>query len=180
MNILSLTEIKNILQKLPSTEIINSIEQGFVDYSLGKVTVPPVGELIMDKGEVHIKYGCVNGGKYYTIKIASGFYDNVNLGLSTSNGMMLLFSQKTGQPVCVLLDEGYLTDVRTAVAGAIVAKYLAPKNVTAIGVIGAGIQARMQLHRARVLLVNHKIKHMEYLKELSMPAVCRESQEDKY
>jgi len=47
--------------------------------------------------------------------------------------------------VGVLLDEGYLTNVRTACAGAVAAKYLAPKKVERIGVFGAGVQGRMQL-----------------------------------
>jgi ornithine cyclodeaminase len=61
------------------------------------------------------------------------------------NGIMLLFSQKTGILQCILLDEGYLTDVRTAVAGAIVAKYLAPRHIERIGIVGTGVQARLQL-----------------------------------
>ena len=59
--------------------------------------------------------------------------------------MMLVFDQKSGKPIGLLQDEGYLTDVRTAVAGAICAKYLAPKNIEAIGIVGTGVQARMQL-----------------------------------
>ena len=141
MKTLTLDEIKQILATVDPLPLI---EQGFVDYSKGLVTVPPIGELIMDKGEVHIKYGCVKGGDYYTIKIASGFYHNAELGLPAGNGLMLLFSQQTGAPVCALYDEAFLTDVRTAVAGAIAAKYLAPKNVTAIGIIGTGTQARLQ------------------------------------
>lgn len=141
MKILALDEIKQILATLDPLPLI---EQGFVEYSKGLVTVPPVGELIMDKGEVHIKYGAVKGADYYTIKIASGFYSNSELGLPPGNGLMLLFSQKTGALVCVLHDEAYLTDIRTAVAGAITAKYLAPKNVSAIGIVGTGVQARLQ------------------------------------
>lgn len=141
MKTLALDEIKQILNTLDPLPLI---EQGFVEYSKGLVTVPPVGELIMDKGEVHIKYGAVKGGDYYTIKIASGFYGNSALGLPPGNGLMLLFSQKTGALVCVLHDEAYLTDIRTAAAGAIAAKYLAPKDVSAIGIIGTGIQARLQ------------------------------------
>jgi ornithine cyclodeaminase len=79
------------------------------------------------------------------IKVASGFYGNPALGLPSGNGMMLLYSQETGEPVSVLLDEGYLTDVRTAVAGAIAAKYLAPSNTHKIGIAGTGTQARLQL-----------------------------------
>ena len=67
------------------------------------------------------------------------------LGLPSSNGMMLVFSQETGEPAAVLLDEGHLTDVRTALAGAIAAKYLAPKSLTRIGILGTGAQARFQL-----------------------------------
>jgi ornithine cyclodeaminase len=59
--------------------------------------------------------------------------------------MMLLFDQQTGEPVCLLADEGHLTDVRTAVAGAIVARHLAPRQVERIGIVGTGVQARAQL-----------------------------------
>jgi len=58
---------------------------------------------------------------------------------------MLVFSQKTGALEAVLLDEGYLTDIRTAIAGAIAAKYLAPSKVERIGIVGTGMQARLQL-----------------------------------
>ena len=96
-------------------------------------------------GDVHIKYGYIEGDSYYVIKIASGFYDNPKLGLATGNGMMLTFDAKTGAPVCFLLDEGYLTDLRTGLAGAVAAKYLAPKETSRIGIVGTGVQARFQL-----------------------------------
>ncbi|MDG1708617.1 MAG: hypothetical protein P8H03_07630, partial [Emcibacteraceae bacterium] len=142
MKIVSRQEIEAVL---PNIDPMPLIEDGFVEYSAGKCTIPPVGELIMEKGDIHIKYGCSNGGDYYVIKIASGFYSNNEIGLPTSNGMMLLFDQNTGMPAVILQDECMLTDVRTAVAGAISAKYLAPKNVKAIGIVGTGVQARMQL-----------------------------------
>lgn len=135
---------QQIISTLSELDLIPAIENGFIQYSMGNVVVPPVGELLMRKGEVHIKYGYVKADDYYVIKIASGFYQNPKIGLSSSNGLMLLFSQQTGELVCTLLDEGYLTDIRTAIAGAICAKYLAPQKVTAIGIIGTGIQARLQ------------------------------------
>lgn len=142
MNIITRQEIEAILLNLDPMQLI---EDGFVDYSAGKCTIPPVGELIMDKGDIHIKYGCIKGGDFYVIKIASGFYDNPSKGLPTSNGMMMLFDQNTGELTALLHDECILTDIRTAIAGAISAKYLAPKNVTAIGVVGTGVQARLQV-----------------------------------
>jgi ornithine cyclodeaminase len=142
VKIATLAQIKEIL---PSLDLIPAIEEGFVAYSSGRATVPPVGELILDKGEVHIKSGYIDGDAFYVIKIASGFYDNPSLGLPSGNGCMLLFKQQTGEPAGILLDEGLLTDVRTAVAGAVAAKYLAPRTVERIGVVGAGVQARLQL-----------------------------------
>ncbi|MBZ5495365.1 MAG: hypothetical protein LAP85_03105 [Acidobacteriia bacterium] len=63
------------------------------------------------------------------------------MNLHSSNGLMLLFYQKTGALASVLLDEGYLTDVRTAVAGAIAAKHLAPRHAHRIGILGTGVQS---------------------------------------
>lgn len=142
MKIAILAQIKDVL---PSLDLIPAIEEGFVAYSSGRATVPPVGELILDKGEVHIKSGYIEGEDFYIIKIASGFYGNPSLGLPSGNGCMLLFKQSTGESAAILLDEGHLTDVRTAVAGAVAAKYCAPRKVERIGIVGAGVQARLQL-----------------------------------
>ncbi len=142
MRILTRQQIEEVL---PGLDLVPAIERGFVDYSAGRATIPPVGELLLESGEVHIKYGYVDGGAHYVVKIASGFFDNPSLGLPSGNGMMLLFSQRTGEPACVLLDEGHLTDVRTAVAGAVAAKHLAPDGVERLGILGTGTQGRLQL-----------------------------------
>ncbi|MFQ3188572.1 MAG: ornithine cyclodeaminase [Gammaproteobacteria bacterium] len=143
-NIYTLEQIKSVVETMSFSA---QIEQGFIAYSNGQVVVPPVGELIFDDppGDTHIKYGYIKGDDYYVIKIASGFYQNVKINLPSSSGLMLVFSQKTGVLETILLDEGFLTNIRTAVAGEIVAKYMAPKEVTAIGVFGTGIMARMQV-----------------------------------
>ncbi len=137
--------LEQIRAVLPELDLIAAIEDGFRAYSAGRAVVPPIGELLLEKGEVHIKFGYLRGDDYYVIKIASGFYGNPDLGLPSSNGLMLLFSQRTGVPIAILLDEGHLTDLRTAVAGAIAAKHLAPKRVERIGILGTGTQARLQL-----------------------------------
>ena len=142
MLIATLAEIEQVLPRL---DLLPAIEGAFARYSAGEAVVPPVGELLLPGGDVHIKYGYLQGGPYYVVKIASGFYDNSALGLPSSNGLMLLFSQRTGEPVAVLLDEGRLTDIRTAVAGAVAARHLAPDGVRRIGIVGTGIQARLQL-----------------------------------
>lgn len=143
----TIIQLADILSVLPNIDVVAAMEQGFIQYSNGQAVVPPVGELLFEnpKGEAHIKYGYIQQTDYYCIKIASGFYDNPKFGIASSQGLMLLFSQLTGEPKAVLLDEGKLTDIRTAAAGALVARYFAPKDVKAIGILGTGIQARLQL-----------------------------------
>ena len=128
-------------------DILPLIEAGFVAYSEGRSVVPPVGELVFEDppGDVHIKYGYIKGDDVYVIKIASGFPENRKHGLPTGDGLMLVFDSRTGRPVSILQDGGYLTDLRTAAAGAAAARCLAPGTVTAIGVFGAGVQGRMQV-----------------------------------
>ncbi|MHA1347807.1 MAG: ornithine cyclodeaminase family protein, partial [Candidatus Heimdallarchaeaceae archaeon] len=141
--IINLKEIKKVIEKINPIEII---EEGFVAYSQKKVEIPPVGEMVFDDppGECHIKYGFIKEDDYFVIKVATGFYDNPKINLPAFDGLMLLFSQKTGQLLSILLDEGHLTNIRTASAGAIAAKYMAPKNVKRIGVFGAGTHGRLQ------------------------------------
>ncbi|MFX0124725.1 MAG: ornithine cyclodeaminase family protein [Candidatus Hodarchaeota archaeon] len=142
--IIYLSQIKKILKTINPLKLI---EEGFVAYSQGKVVVPPVGEMIFEDppGDCHIKYGFIKRGDYYVVKIAQGFYKNPQKGLPSTSGLNILFSQKTGEVLCVLLDEGHLTNVRTAAAGAIVAKYMAPQKIRRIGIMGYGIQGKMQL-----------------------------------
>ena len=141
-------QIKEVCSNLDFSE---AIKEGFVAYSKGEVVVPPVGELSFElpPGDTHIKYGYIKNDDCFVIKIASGFYQNPQLGLSSNSGLMLLFSQQTGMLKSILLDEGYLTDVRTAVAGQIAAELLGPREVEGIGVYGTGIQARMQVEYLR-------------------------------
>ncbi len=143
-DILSLDAIRSLLD---TERLIDEIEAGFVLYSGGRVTVPPVGFLHFDKppGDVHIKYGSIADDDYWVLKVASGFYENPKLGLAPSDGVILVFSQRTGALELVLHDRCWLTDMRTAAAGAVAARHLAPSCVDQIGVIGTGVQARMQL-----------------------------------
>lgn len=149
-------QIKQIVHTL---DISEQLEQGFVAYSQNHVVVPPVGELVFEKppGDTHIKYGYIKQDDYFVIKIASGFYENYKLDLPSSSGLMLLFSQKSGILESILIDEGYLTDIRTAIAGQIVAKYMAPKRVHGIGVFGAGIQGRLQVEYLKTITDCRKI-----------------------
>lgn len=127
-------------------DAIGAVEDGFKALNSGKAVIPfPVALEVPDhNGDIHIKPGYVKGYPTYTVKIASGFYDNPKLGMPASHGMLLLFDSRTGLPLCFEVDRCYLTDLRTAAAGAVAARALAKRSVKRVAVIGTGTQARMQ------------------------------------
>jgi ornithine cyclodeaminase len=128
-------------------EVIDAIADGFTALAAGGVVMPPV--LRMDLPEAHaevdVKTAFIPGRPGFAIKVSPGFFDNPERGLPSLSGMMLLLSARTGRPEALHLDNGYLTDLRTAAAGAVVARHLAREDARVAGVLGAGIQARLQL-----------------------------------
>ena len=128
-------------------EAILAVEEGFTRLAAGEVNLPPVMslELPESRGELHVKGAHIADASSFVVKLATGFYDNPLIGLPSGAGMMLVFSARTGFPEALLLDNGYLTDLRTAAAGAIAAKYLAKQELSTVGVVGAGAQGRYQV-----------------------------------
>ena len=106
---------------------ITCIEQGFTALAGGKVIMPPIMTLMVPdhNGEVCVKTAYVPGVDSFAIKMSPGFFDNPKLGLPSTSGLLVLFSSTTGVLEALLLDNGYLTDVRTAAAGAVAAQHLA-------------------------------------------------------
>lgn len=109
---------------------LETISKGFSKLVEGKVTLPPIMRVEVEEnhGEVDVKTAYIQGMDSFAIKIASGFHDNRLKGLPTGSGMMILISAETGRPMAVLLEDDYLTDVRTGLAGALAARDLARKN----------------------------------------------------
>jgi len=169
----------DIARVLPGLDLMAAIEAGFAAYSRGEATVPPVGELLFQRGDAHIKYGYIKGDATFCVKVATGFYDNPARGLSSSNGLLMLFDAATGASVAVLLDEGRLTDLRTAIAGAVAAKYLAPKVVSAIGVIGTGIQAQLQVRHLKGVTACRKLYVYGRRRE-AVEAYCRTMRDEEF
>ncbi len=145
INILTESELKAAIS-LDATAV-QCIEDAFRTLADGKVVMPPILSMAIHEhnGEVDVKTAYVPGVESFAVKISPGFFDNPKLGLPSTSGMMNLFSARTGTLEAVLLDNGYLTDVRTAAAGAVAAKHLSRKNSSVATIFGAGTQARLQL-----------------------------------
>ncbi|SDD33443.1 ornithine cyclodeaminase [Bradyrhizobium brasilense] len=126
---------------------LQCVEGAFSSLATKAVAMPPILRLDIPehRGEVDVKTAFVPGLDNFAIKISPGFFNNPKLGLPSTNGLMVLLSSTTGLVQAILLDNGYLTDVRTAAAGAVAAKYLARKDASVAAVLGAGNQAKLQL-----------------------------------
>lgn len=132
-------------------EAASAIEAGFSALAADKAAMPPIMhiEVSEHQGDIDIKAAYVQGLDYLAVKVGAGFFNNHKLGLPNSPAMMVAVSSRTGFVEAVLLDNAYLTDVRTGAAGAVAARYLAPETIQTAGVVGAGAQGRYQIQGLR-------------------------------
>jgi len=140
-------------------QAVDIVEQAFGALARGGVVMPPILNMAIEEkhGEVDVKTAYVPGMDAFAIKASPGFFDNPAKGLPSLNGLMILFDSDTGIVKAVLLDNGYLTDVRTAAAGAVAARHLAPASPDTVGVIGAGVQAELQLQALALVRSFNKV-----------------------
>ncbi|MGO1118693.1 hypothetical protein ACTL6U_08315 [Rhodovibrionaceae bacterium A322] len=146
MTSIAVFTLNDIQAVLSEDEVLQATKGALIAQSRGEVISPPPGMLQVSdpEGECHIKYGHVKGTETFAIKIATGFYDNPRQGLPASSGLVVVVSAKTGVPLCLLDDKGWLTNVRTAAAGALAAQAGAPDGALRLGIVGTGEQAELQ------------------------------------
>ncbi|MEO1019069.1 MAG: ornithine cyclodeaminase family protein [Pseudomonadota bacterium] len=122
------------------------IEQGYAKLSAGEVEMPEIQHLsiVENRGDIDIKSAFIHGSKNVAVKIAAGYDDNPKRNLPFSSGSVVVVDALTGRCKAVLLDNCYLTNLRTALAGAVAAKHFAPQQHVRLGVVGTGVQARLQ------------------------------------
>lgn len=142
-----LTEAELRSQIRLDLDAIECVEQAFHALATKAVIMPPIMRLdiLEHNGEIDVKTAYIPGVDSLAIKISPGFFDNPSLGLPSTNGLMVLFSTRTGMVEALLLDNGFLTNIRTAAAGAVAAKYFARADSQTAAIIGAGAQAGLQL-----------------------------------
>ena len=130
---------------------VDAMREAFRADGEGRAHVPAVINLEVPAhhGEFHVKTALIDGVPHVAVKIASGFYDNPAKGLPSGSGLMAVFDAATGLPAALLLDNGFLTDIRTGAAGAVAAEVLAPATFSTVGMLGSGLQARYQVRCLR-------------------------------
>lgn len=135
-------------------DLIEPVAQAFRASSAGEASN---GLLVMypvqpnDLGDVYVKTGTLRGHSVYVVKVSPCFAANVHDKVA-QGGFLAVFDSRTGHTLAILNEEHYLSDIRTAAAGAIAARTLAPETVRSASVLGSGVQAYWQslaLYRER-------------------------------
>ena len=126
---------------------IDCVEQAFHALATKAVVMPPIMRLdiVEHNGEIDVKSAYIPGFDNLAIKMSTGYFDNPGLGLPTSDALMVWFNTRTGFVEAVLLENSYLTNLRTAAAGAIAARLLSRADSRSAAILGAGAQAELQL-----------------------------------
>ena len=179
--IYTLEQMESILESERfARELVDIVEAGFVAYSCGDfcaapiqtLGAPPLAPFSTKRNSAEetnsayaaqtcVKSGYMVGDDIFCIKVASGGYP-----LPTNSGLLQIYSQKTGRLETLLLDDGLLTEHRTAAAGAVAARHcLLRRNnndnnntrnsMSKIGILGTGVQARFQLRYLKYVVSEH-------------------------
>jgi ornithine cyclodeaminase len=80
----------------------------------------------------------------YGLKAICIFGGNPAIGLDAHQGVVLLSSTRTGEPLAIL-NASAITEIRTAAVSAVATALLARPDATELAIIGTGVQARAHL-----------------------------------
>ncbi|MBT9159277.1 MAG: Delta(1)-pyrroline-2-carboxylate reductase [Dehalococcoidia bacterium] len=125
-------------------EALNAVERSFSLKAEGRVLMPP--KLYLDLPEYHGDFRAmpayIEGSA--GLKWVSVYPGNRKRHLLSVVATIILCDPDSGYPLAIM-DGTYITDMRTGAAGGVAVKYLARRDSSIIGMIGAGKQARTQL-----------------------------------
>jgi ornithine cyclodeaminase/alanine dehydrogenase-like protein (mu-crystallin family) len=141
MHVIEADELREAIAPL---DLLEATRESFLALSAGRMRTT-ADTLDLDDGDVHVKAASEVGGEIYVVKLASLIPSNRERGLAPGGGGIVVCSALTGEPLALLVDDHYLTDARTAVAGALASDLLARPAASAVGVLGSGEQARLQV-----------------------------------
>lgn len=134
-----------ILQILDMDLALTAAAEAFRAYGEGRVNMPPKSYLQLARGDFRAMYGSLTLEKEICgLKWVNVHPANPQRGLPTVMAKIILNDPETALEVADM-DGTYITNYRTGAAGGLAARYLARPEASTVGVIGAGVQARMQL-----------------------------------
>jgi ornithine cyclodeaminase/alanine dehydrogenase len=130
---------------LPMSQIIDLLEQAFLEKGQGRVEMPPKpGIHTMPDAFIHAMPAYIPALRSAGVKWVSGYPDNFKRGLPYISGLMILNDVETGIPYAVM-DCTWITAMRTGAASGLSAKYLARPGSETVGILACGVQGRTNL-----------------------------------
>lgn len=152
MELIGLGRIRDIVDHEVA---FDAVRDGLVRLSAGEVVAPH--EILMNiapSGAVHLKGAHVVGHRWAVCKISTAGFPG-----APRSGCSFLVDVLTGRPAAVLADDGWLTHMRTAAAGALATDLLANPGDVTVAVLGTGDQAGHQTDalRARRRIVDLRV-----------------------
>jgi ornithine cyclodeaminase/alanine dehydrogenase-like protein (mu-crystallin family) len=140
---LSRTDVEAV--NLPMRQIIDLLENAFMEKGNGKVEMPPKpGIHTMPDAFIHAMPAYIPAMRSAGIKWVSGYPENFQRGLPYITGLMILNDVETGIPYAVM-DCTWVTAMRTGAASALSARYLARPASESVGILACGVQGRTNL-----------------------------------
>ncbi|MCA9382132.1 ornithine cyclodeaminase family protein [Candidatus Dojkabacteria bacterium] len=123
--------------------LIKTAEEAYSIQSSGTQKSAYYINMPINKGDfAHYKVGFKPESKYFVLKYSGGFWSN---GGDNSYGYVIVHDSSTGEPLYMFQDNDTITNYRTAAAGAFTSKLLSNEDSHRVGLIGTGIQARLQI-----------------------------------
>jgi alanine dehydrogenase len=131
-------------ETLDYREVNRAVEAVFREHARGHVQMPPKVYITFEHGDFRTMPAYVPALGMAGVKIVNVHPGNPAAGLPTVMALTVILDVETGIPKAVI-NATRLTDMRTGAAGAVAAKYLAPKKEVVLGVVGSGRQAEAQV-----------------------------------
>ena len=124
-------------------EVLKVIEKTLLDYKKGKILLPDKISQVFNVETQNCMPATLLEKNICGVKWVSVFPNNPKMyNIPNISGAIILSELEKGYPIAIM-DGTFCTTIRTAIMGAIGAKYLAKKNPQSISFIGSGEQAKM-------------------------------------
>ena len=135
-----------LIDLIDRKDVFTAVERAFGQHGRKKVQMPPKTYLNFSEhnGDARIMPSSTDFSDIFGTKIVTVFPENSKIGLPTVIGTILLNSKETGV-LLAIMDGTTITNLRTGLAGAVAAKWLARENSSVAGMVGLGKQAETQL-----------------------------------
>jgi len=141
--ILNKTDVASVLDM---KDCMTVVEQAFAELSGGTAVLPLRTGITPPEGLSLYMPAYLKKMEALACKVVTVYKNNPSKhNLPTTIGKVLLQDPATGDVICIM-NGGYLTAVRTGAASGVATKYLARNDKGQVaGILGAGVQAKMQL-----------------------------------